>query len=137
MDLNFSVSSSPLRGVGRGGWGCWRGGGWGDINQFTQLSGVIFCSYVFHPTGLAFYSPYALTWHTASHSSRSGLTAAVQAYCGNLSGNELTHNLPGNTRPQSSQLAESLWTDPSLNSGISVRELISTKKKKKKSTGGE
>ena len=32
----------------------------------------------------------------------------------------------GNTRPQSSQLAEPLWTDPGLKSGISVRELIST-----------
>ena len=31
--------------------------------------------------------------------------AAVQAQCGNLSGNELTHNLSGNTQPQSSQLA--------------------------------
>ena len=30
---------------------------------------------------------------------------------------------------QSSQLAEPLWTDPSLKSGISVRELISTLKK--------
>ena len=29
-------------------------------------------------------------------------------------------------------LAEPLWTDPSLKSGISVQELISTKKKKKK-----
>ena len=32
----------------------------------------------------------------------------------------------------------SLWTDPGIKSGISVRELISTlKKKKKKSAGGE
>ena len=38
--------------------------------------------------------------------------AAVQAYCGNLSGNELTRNLSGNIRPLSSQLAEPLWTDP-------------------------
>ena len=34
--------------------------------------------------------------------------AAVQAECGNLSGNELTHNSSGNTRSQSSQLAEPL-----------------------------
>ena len=40
----------------------------------------------------------------------------------------------GNIRPQSSQLAEPLWTDPGLMSGISVRELISTLIK---STGGE
>ena len=38
--------------------------------------------------------------------------AAVQAECGNLSGNELTRNSSGNTRSQSSQLAEPLWTDP-------------------------
>ena len=52
--------------------------------------------------------------------------AAVQAWCGNLSGNELTRNSSGNARLQSSQLAEPLWTDPGLKSGISVRELIST-----------
>ena len=54
----------------------------------------------------------------------------------NLSGNELTRNLSGNLRPQSSQLAEPLWTDPSLKNGISVRELISTSKKKKKAQAG-
>ena len=52
--------------------------------------------------------------------------AAVQAQCGNLSGNKLTCNSSGNTRPQSAQQAEPLWTDPSLKSGISVRNLIST-----------
>ena len=46
--------------------------------------------------------------------------------------NELTRNLSGNIRPQSSQLAEPLWTDPGIESGISVRELTSTKKKKKR-----
>ena len=51
--------------------------------------------------------------------------AAVQAPCWNLSGNKLTCNLSGNTYPQSSQLAEPLWTDPGLKSGISVRDLIS------------
>ena len=34
--------------------------------------------------------------------------AAVQAECGTLSGNELTRNSSGNTRSQSSQLAELL-----------------------------
>ena len=58
--------------------------------------------------------------------------SAVQAQCGDLSGNELTRNFSGNIRPQSFQLAEALWTDPGLKSGISVRELISTKKEKKK-----
>ena len=38
--------------------------------------------------------------------------AAVQAECGNLPANELTRNSSGNTRSQSSQLAEPLWTDP-------------------------
>ena len=54
---------------------------------------------------------------------------AVQAECGNLSGNELTCNLSGNTQSQSSQLSEPLWTDPGLKSGIRVRKLISTLKK--------
>ena len=58
--------------------------------------------------------------------------AVVHAECGNLSGNELTRNSSGNTRLQSSQLAKSLWTDPGLKGGISLRELISTLKKKKK-----
>ena len=43
---------------------------------------------------------------------------AVQAQCWNLSGNELTRNSSGNTQSQSSQLAEPLWTDPGLKSGI-------------------
>ena len=60
---------------------------------------------------------------------------AVQAQCGNLSGNGLTRNLSRNIRLQSSQLAEPLWTDPGLKSGISVRELISTQKKKKSASG--
>ena len=51
--------------------------------------------------------------------------AAVQEECENPSGNELTSNTSGNTRSQSSQLAEPLWTDPGLKSGISLRELIS------------
>ena len=38
--------------------------------------------------------------------------------------------LSGNALPLSSQLAEPLWTDPGLMSGISVRVLISTLKKK-------
>ena len=52
--------------------------------------------------------------------------AGVQAHCGNLSGNELTHNLSGNIQPQLSQLAEPLWTDPGVKSGIRVLELLST-----------
>ena len=56
--------------------------------------------------------------------------AAVQAQCGNPSGNELTFNLSGNIQPQSSQLAEPLWTGLGMKSGISVRELISTSEEK-------
>ena len=40
--------------------------------------------------------------------------ATVQAWCGNLLGNELTHCSSRNTRLQLSQLAEPLWTDPGL-----------------------
>ena len=61
---------------------------------------------------------------------------AVQAECGNLSGNELTRNSSGNARLQSSQLAEPLRTDLGIKSGISVRELIPTSKKKKKRRRG-
>ena len=35
-------------------------------------------------------------------------------------------NSSGNIRPQSSQLAEPLWTDHGVKSGMSARELIST-----------
>ena len=63
--------------------------------------------------------------------------AAVQAECRNISRNELTRSLSGSMQPQSSQLAEPPWTDPRIKSGISVRELITTKINKNKSTGGE
>ena len=49
----------------------------------------------------------------------------------------LSCNSSGNTQSQSSQLAEPLWTDPCLKRGISLRKLISTKKKKKAQTGDE
>ena len=42
----------------------------------------------------------------------------------------------GNTRPQSTLLAEPLWTYPGLKSGISMCESISTKREKK-SAGGK
>ena len=38
-----------------------------------------------------------------------------------------SHNLSGNIQPQSSQLAEPLWTDPGVKSWISAHKLISTK----------
>ena len=49
---------------------------------------------------------------------------------------ELTRNLSGNTRPQSSEPAEPLWADPGLKSGISVRVLISTLDKRRRGTNG-
>ena len=63
--------------------------------------------------------------------------ATVQAQCGNLSGNEFTHNLSGNIQPQSSRLTEPLLTDPDLKSGIRVHDLISTSKTKKNVQAGE
>ena len=53
--------------------------------------------------------------------------AAVQAECGNLSRNELTRNSSGNTKSQLSQLAQLLWTDPGLKSGISLRQHTKTR----------
>ena len=58
--------------------------------------------------------------------------AALQGYCRNLPGNELTCNLLGNIRPESFQLDEPLWTDSAINSGISARELIFISKQKQK-----
>ena len=46
--------------------------------------------------------------------------AAVQVWCGNLSGNELTRNSSGNIWSLSSQLVEPQWTDPGTKSGRSV-----------------
>ena len=84
-----------------------------------------------------------LNTHTPlTQRSRSCLTL-LSRKCGNLLRKKLTSKSSGNTRPQSSQLAEPLWTDPGLKSGLGMRELISTptthppQKKKKKSAGGE
>ena len=75
-----------------------------------------------------------LNLHTPlTQRSRSGLTMPLSRHTvGNYQENELTSNSSGNTRSQSFQLAEPLWTDPGLKSGISVCELISTLKKKRK-----
>ena len=61
--------------------------------------------------------------------------AAIQALFGNLSANEPTRNLSGNTRSVFSARWE-MWSNPVLKNGINVHELISIKKKKK-SAGGE
>ena len=73
--------------------------------------------------------------HLNLHTPLTHLTA-VQAECENLLGNELTRNSPGNNRLRSYHLAEPLWTDRGLKSGISLRELISSLKKKKKRRRG-
>ena len=49
---------------------------------------------------------------------------------------KLTRNSLGNTRLQSSQLAEPLWTGPGLKSGITVRDLISINNNNKKRRRG-
>ena len=69
--------------------------------------------------------------------SRSGLIMPLSRHSvGNLSGNELTRNLSGNIQPQSSQFAEPPWSDPGIKSGISVCDLIPTKKKEEKKEEG-
>ena len=55
------------------------------------------------------------------HRSRSELTMSLS---GNLFENELTRNLSGNSQPQSSQLAEPLWTDPGIKSAELVIERL-------------
>ena len=58
--------------------------------------------------------------------SQSGLTILSRHSVGTYQGNELTYNLLGCAWPQLSCLAEPLWTDPGLKSGIGVHELKST-----------
>ena len=58
------------------------------------------------------------------------------ASVGTSQGIELTRSSTETARLQSSQLAEPLWIDPGVKSGVSVRKLHSTKKKKKKAQAG-
>ena len=60
--------------------------------------------------------------------SQSGLTMPLSRHSVGTYQKRSSHS-SGNTQWQSSQVAEPLWTDPGLKSGISVRELISTLKK--------
>ena len=64
--------------------------------------------------------------------SLSGLIVLSRYSAGSYQRNELTRSPSGNARPQLSQLAEPMWSDPSLESGTDAYELISTPKKKKK-----
>ena len=67
--------------------------------------------------------------------SRSGLTMTPSRHSVGNCGKQLKRSLSGNIRRQSSKLAEPLWNYPGIKSGISVRELISTLKKKKAQVG--
>ena len=67
--------------------------------------------------------------------SQSGLTLLSRHSVRTSQGNKLIHNLSGNTWPQLSQLAEPLWIDPGLKSGIGMmQKLISIITKKSKSS---
>ena len=70
-----------------------------------------------------------LNTHTPfTQRSLSGLTMPLSTHSVGTYPEMSSRNLSGIIWPQSSQLAEQLWTDPGLNSGISVLDLISTKK---------
>ena len=56
---------------------------------------------------------------------------------GTLSGNELTHDSSGNTRSQSSQLIEPLWTNPRVKSEIKCVQTNLHKKFLKVQVGNE
>ena len=97
-------------------------------------------------------TPMLLQWHVKdpSHSAKSaggrlhlnthtpltqlnwnGPTMPLSRHCvGTLPGNELIWDSSGNTQSQSCQLAEPLWTNSGVKSGISVLKLISALKKK-------
>ena len=63
--------------------------------------------------------------------SRSGLIKPLSRHSVGTYQESSSHTTRQGTLSQLSQLAEPLWTDPVLKSGISLCELISTKKKKK------
>ena len=102
---------------------------------FSRVNFVCWLLFGVHST------PGSLQWHVKdpSHSAKSTdgrlhlntHTPLTQQSQRNLSRNELTSNLSGNIRPQSTQLAEPLWTDPGIKSGISMHVLISTLKKRR------
>ena len=64
------------------------------------------------------------TYTPLTQRSWNGSTMLSWQSVGTYQGNELTWNSTVNTLPQSSQLAEPLWTDPGIKSGIGVRKLI-------------
>ena len=74
-----------------------------------------------------------------THQNQSGLTMPLSRQSVGIYQEMSPHaTLSGNMWPQSSQLAEPLWTDPGINSGTSAHKLISTlKKEREKSVSGE
>ena len=70
--------------------------------------------------------------HTLNLIGRSWLTMLSRHSVGIYEGNGHTHGSSENSRPQSSQLAKPLWTDPGLKSGIGMHELIPIKKEKER-----
>ena len=137
----------------------------GSAGEFSSPEFTLLCSVSFGVRS----TPVLPQWHVKGHShsaksadgrvhlnthtpwtqrSRSGLTRPLSRHCLGTYRETSSHatrqgtlNSSGNTRSQSSQLAELLLTYPGLKSGFSVRELISTLKKKerkkKESAGGE
>ena len=108
--------------------------------RWTKMARVLrFCHLHLSQHSLASLSVSftTVTW-PPEHSVEIVLYHALQRFCLRLSAQLwslvalLWKRMWGNARPQSSQLAEPLWTDPGIKSGISVRELISTLKKKRK-----
>ena len=78
-----------------------------------------------------------LNTHTPlSKRSRSGLTMPLFRHSEGTYQETSSHTTRQGTLGQSSQVADPLWTDPGVKSGISVCELISTKKKTKKKRSG-
>ena len=80
-----------------------------------------------------------LNTHTLlTQGSQSGLTMLLSRHSVGTYLKMSSHEqLSRNTQSQSSQLAEPLWTEPGLKSGIIVRELISIKKNFKAQAGYE
>ena len=119
-----------------------RSGGSGGGDFLLQLSVLTLIRCPFHPQRVKDLGHSAknsggrlhLNTHTSlTQRSRRGLTMPLPRHnVGTYQGFELTGNTSGNTWPQSSQLAEPLWTDPGIKNGISVREQISPPPKKKK-----
>ena len=125
-----------------------RNGGRFFFSRFNFLCGLLFGVrstlvfprwYVKDPGHLAKSASGGLHLNThtpLTQRSRSGLTMPLFTHSVGTYQETSSHATRQGT--QSSQLTEPLWTDPGIKSGISVHELTSTsKKKKKKAHAGE